>query len=108
MTNGGYGSRGEIRIPRRPESLTKLPLLPRQRRWLNMDKIYPGAASPHVNLTYRLRGPLVVDTWLRELLTARRALFTADTVTRWTREFERTLRLAAADPHAGLAGRTPG
>src|SRR5215211_473841 len=65
MTNGAPGSRGGIRIPRRPESLTKLPLLPRQRRWLNMDKIYPGAASPHVNLTYRLRGPLVVDAWLR-------------------------------------------
>lgn len=32
------------------------------------------------------------------------ALFTADTVTGWIREFERTLRVAAADPDVRLAG----
>src|SRR2546430_3552921 len=52
-------------IPRRAEWMTAVPLLPRQRRWLNIERIYPGAASPHVDLTYRIRGPLVVDAWLR-------------------------------------------
>lgn len=56
-----------IDIPRRADGVTVVPLLPRQQRWLNMDSIYPGAASPQVSMTYRLRGPLVVDAWVRAL-----------------------------------------
>lgn len=52
-------------IPRRPESPAELPLLPRQLRWFNIEKIYPGATSPQVQLSFRLRGPLDVDAWLR-------------------------------------------
>lgn len=62
---GASGKEMMVEIPRRPESPAELPLLPRQLRWFNIEKIYPGATSPQVRLSFRLRGPLDVDAWLR-------------------------------------------
>jgi hypothetical protein len=63
--SGASGKEMMVEIPRRPESPAELPLLPRQLRWFNIEKIYPGATSPQVQLSFRLRGPLDVDAWLR-------------------------------------------
>lgn len=52
-------------IPRRPTDLVELPLSPFQERWWFFHTRYPGATSPLVWLVHRLRGPLVVDAWVR-------------------------------------------
>ncbi|HET6214531.1 MAG TPA: condensation domain-containing protein, partial [Micromonosporaceae bacterium] len=55
----------DTHIPRRPADLVELPLSPQQRRWWFLCTSYRGALSPIVSLVHRLRGPLVVDAWLR-------------------------------------------
>jgi hypothetical protein len=47
--------------------LVELPLLPRQKRWLSIETIYPGATSPQVTMSFRLRGSLRVEAWVRAL-----------------------------------------
>ncbi len=59
----------ESSIPRRPASVTEVPLTPLQQRWWILHGNYPGGSSPIVSLARRLRGPLVVDLWARAVQT---------------------------------------
>lgn len=68
MTNlapGTYDFAVESSIARRPPSLVELPLTPLQKRWWFLCTGYPGGSSPLVGLVHRLRGPLVVQEWVR-------------------------------------------
>jgi hypothetical protein len=52
-------------LTRRPAALVELPLTRPQQRWWDLCTRFPGGSSPVVFLVHRLRGPLVVDAWVR-------------------------------------------
>ena len=59
------GTLGPPPIARRPQALVELPLSPHQQSWWAMCTRYPQALTPLLTVVYRLRGPLVVEAWLR-------------------------------------------
>lgn len=50
-------------VVRRPDTMTELPLLPQQMRWLTIDERHPGSNTPLVQLVHRLRGHIDLDHW---------------------------------------------